>query len=163
LYTMFIYSNQSKMEEIKKLKEEQERMLKKNKNRKEERDMDKKLDKLELELEELQKQLREKEQENRISTMKIRQYKRTIKQAKLKPMPLPVEEIKKEDERAKTKPVNISKPVINNAKKISQVKKNTTKKETGPTMHDDEKNSKNLGDVKAPPGGKGTFETEVHL
>jgi hypothetical protein len=44
---MFIYSNQSKMEEIKKLKEEQERMLKKNKNRKEERDMDKKLDKLE--------------------------------------------------------------------------------------------------------------------
>jgi hypothetical protein len=31
LYTMFIYSNQSKMEEIKKLKEEQERMLKKNK------------------------------------------------------------------------------------------------------------------------------------
>jgi hypothetical protein len=141
--------------------------------------MDKKLDKLESELEELQKQLREKEQENRISTMKIRQYKRTIKQAKLKPMPLQVEEIKKKegdkvktgsgskivDSNFKTKPVNISKPVINNAKKISQVKKNATKKENGPTMHDDEneKISKNLGDVKAPPGGKGTFETEVHL
>ena len=97
--------------------------------------------------------------------MKIRQYKRTIKQAKLKPMPLPVEEIKKEDDRVKTKPVNISKPVVNNAKKISQVKKNITKKEIGQTMHDDEneKISKNLGDVKAPPGGKGTFETEVHL
>ena len=48
----FSYRNQNKMEEIKKLKEEQEKMLKKNKNRKEEREMDRKLEKLEGELEE---------------------------------------------------------------------------------------------------------------
>lgn len=154
-------------------------MLKKNKNRKEEREMDRKLEKLEQELEELQKQLREKEQENRISTMKIRQYKRTIKQAKLKPMPLPIEEIKKEEDNAKTrsrskpadlalnskdKSANISKPSANNIKKNAEVTKNVTRKEAGPSMQEDNsKTAKNLSNVKGPPGGKGTFETEVHL
>lgn len=166
--------------EIQKLKEEQEKMIKKNKleeskNRKEERDMDRKLEKLESELEELQKQLREKEQENRISTMKIRQYKRTIKQAKLKPMQM--EESKETDkekskDRSKSKPkAGLNKSIVQDKKPVP-VKKHTTKRETTADMKRDLNDSKDnqqlvqkpLGDVKAPTkDGKGTFETEVHL
>lgn len=162
----------NKKVEIQKLKDEQEKMIKKNKleenkNRKEERDMDRKLEKLESELEELQKQLREKEQENRISTMKIRQYKRTIKQAKLKPMQM--EENKETDkeiskDRSKSKPkAGLNKSMAHDKKPVA-VKQHTTKRETGPDMKKDLNSSKDnqhlgqkpLGDVKAPTkDGKG--------
>ena len=156
------------------MKEEQERMLKKNKNRKEEREMDRKLEKLEQEMMDLQKQLREKEQENRISTMKIKQYKRTIKQAKLKPMDLEEkkdpESKKKESQnkaRARSKPAVFKSTVgTTNAKKNDQVPKQPTQKEASQEMLNGEPQEiKNpLADVKAPPGeGKGTFETEIHL
>ncbi|CAI2371527.1 unnamed protein product [Moneuplotes crassus] len=185
-------NNQSKMEEIKKMKEEQERMLKKNKNRKEEREMDKKLEKLEKELEDLQKQLREKEQENRISTMKIKQYQRTIKQAKLKPVKLEEEKKEAENKRkaSQNKSRSISKPAknkisggvnrmkksINNSKEVIERKDNGASPTNTKGLGDKSKDQKmslgdksidqkaTLGDVKAPPGGgKGTFETEVHL
>lgn len=157
-------------------------LIEEKKNRKEEREMDRKLEKLENELEELQKQLREKEQENRISQMKIKQYKRTIKQAKLKPMQ-PLEESKDKD-RSKSKPApkGASKMPINQYKNNVPVKKQVPVKEqpkvnTSQNLAEAQVNSsmdntqksmtkdqKLLGNVKPPfKEGKGTFETEVHL
>ena len=147
-----------------------------NKNRKEEKKMDKKLEKLEQELEELQKQLREKEQENRISTMKIRQYKRTIKQAKLKPMEVVEENKDKAKEHEKER--NFSKPKqpntdltpIQQQPKNSSIKKQPTKPaavekvDSSTEQVNKNQQNKSLGGVKAPAkDGKGTFETEVHL
>jgi len=153
----------TKMDEIKRQNEEQEK-----KHRKEERNMNKKLEKLEGELDELQRQLREKEQENRISTTKIRMYKRTIKQTKLKP--IDNEEVK-DNEKSKSKQRHAPQPTNVAPKKTVPVQKNVTKRETGPEMantsteqaHKD-LNQKSLNNVKPPAGdGKGTFETEVHL
>mmetsp|Transcript_17118 Transcript_17118/g.15083 ORF Transcript_17118/g.15083 Transcript_17118/m.15083 type:complete len:160 (+) Transcript_17118:653-1132(+) len=159
------------------MKEDQEKMLRKNKNRKEERDMDRKLEKLEHELEELQRQLREKEQENRISTMKINKYKRTIKNGKLKPISL---EEKKEHVEKKRSDVNksrsITKPQIaktnmgtNSIKKNVPISKHITKKDS-PILEPDLQENKEaevknqaLGEIKARGKEKGTFETEVHL